>query len=187
MHSTKLPPMNVNIYDPQKCSCIEYGFTNSPFGRCLMAFTSQGLCALEFVDDSEEEAVIEKMRRKWNDLWVYRSNMVDARFNFTRYLPDDDRSGVDLCLRGTPFQICVWRKLLEIPTGSTVSYSELAASIGRPDAVRAVSAAVAANHIGFVVPCHRVIRNDGSAGKFRWGTLCKKAMIEWERNLLLGQ
>lgn len=175
--------MNVNIYDPQKCSCIEYGFADSPFGRCLMAFTPQGLCALEFVDN-DEETVIERMRDKWNELWVGGSKMTDARFDLTRYMPGHDDTGIEICLRGTPFQICVWRKLLEIPAGTTVSYSELAASIGKPAAVRAVASAVAANHIGLIVPCHRVIRSDGSTGEFRWGSQRKRAMIEWERTHL---
>jgi O-6-methylguanine DNA methyltransferase len=81
---------------------------------------------------------------------------------------------------GTPFQREVWDALLQIPAGETVTYSELARRMGRPDAVRAVASAVARNEIAIAIPCHRVIGNDGSLRGFRWGLDWKRALLEIE-------
>ncbi len=83
-------------------------------------------------------------------------------------------------LAGTPFQIAVWRALLEIPAGATTSYGKLAAKLGRPGASRAVGGAAGANRIAWLIPCHRVLCADGTTGGYRWGTGRKRAMLEWE-------
>ena len=82
---------------------------------------------------------------------------------------------------GTPFQREVWRALRAIPAGSTASYKELAARVGRPQSVRAVGQAVAANPIAVIIPCHRAIRSDGSLSGYRWGVERKRALLERER------
>ena len=84
-------------------------------------------------------------------------------------------------MSGTPFQLVVWRALCSLPLGATTSYSELARSIGYPTATRAVANACAANRLAFVVPCHRVVRSDGTLGGYRWGIEWKAALIEAER------
>lgn len=84
-------------------------------------------------------------------------------------------------LKGTAFQQAVWTALLTVPRGDTISYARLAAMAGHPQAARAVGSAVAANPIAVVVPCHRVVRGDGSAGGYRWGTARKQALIAWEQ------
>ena len=81
---------------------------------------------------------------------------------------------------GTNFQINVWRALLKIPRGTIVSYTDIAGMIGKPEAVRAVSSAVARNPIAYLIPCHRVIRKYGALGGYRWGIARKKAMIARE-------
>lgn len=88
-----------------------------------------------------------------------------------------------LILEGTPFQTTVWQALLTIPAGTTISYQELAKMIGKPKAHRAVARAVATNTIAYFIPCHRVIRADGSLGGFRWGVERKKALLEYEKGL----
>jgi AraC family transcriptional regulator of adaptative response/methylated-DNA-[protein]-cysteine methyltransferase len=90
--------------------------------------------------------------------------------------------GLDLPLdvRGTAFQQRVWQTLRDIPTGQTVSYSEIARKIGTPKAVRAVAGACAANNIALAIPCHRVVRNDGSISGYAWGIERKRALIERE-------
>ncbi len=85
-----------------------------------------------------------------------------------------------LVLCGTEFQCAVWRLLLQIGLGQTVSYGELAQRLGKPSASRAVGSAVGANRLGFVVPCHRVVRQDGMIGQFRWGSELKRRLLEWE-------
>ena len=86
----------------------------------------------------------------------------------------------DLDMRGTAFQVAVWRKLLEIPRGETRTYTQLAAAIGRPRSVRAVAHACASNRLGVLVPCHRVVRTDGSLAGYRWGLERKRALLAAE-------
>lgn len=89
---------------------------------------------------------------------------------------------IPVSMSGTPFQLEVWEALLGVPAGGLVTYSDLAAAMGRPRAVRAVAAACAANRIGLIVPCHRVVRSDGSLGGYRWGVELKRQIIEAERS-----
>ncbi|MGS0646735.1 methylated-DNA--[protein]-cysteine S-methyltransferase [Komagataeibacter melomenusus] len=92
-----------------------------------------------------------------------------------------------LAVQGTPFQLQVWQALRAIPCGQTVTYGELAARIGRPGAVRAVAGACAANRLAVVVPCHRVIRTDGSLSGYRWGVARKQALLARERAWRAGK
>ena len=91
-----------------------------------------------------------------------------------------------LVLRGTDFQRQVWRALLQVPIGETISYAQLASRVGKPGAARAVGSAVGANRIGFFVPCHRVVRQDGVIGQFRWGSDVKQRLLQWESRLTHG-
>jgi len=84
-------------------------------------------------------------------------------------------------IEGTPFQAAVWEALREVPPGTVTTYSDLAAGIGRPTATRAVASACAANRLGLIVPCHRVVRSDGSLGGYRWGEQLKRDILEAER------
>ena len=95
-----------------------------------------------------------------------------------------DSPPVELDMRGTEFQLEVWRKLLEIPRGETRTYTELAAELGRPRSVRAVARACATNRIGVLVPCHRVIGADGSLTGYRWGVERKRALLQAEAGAL---
>jgi AraC family transcriptional regulator of adaptative response/methylated-DNA-[protein]-cysteine methyltransferase len=83
-------------------------------------------------------------------------------------------------VRGTSFQLRVWRALLRVPPGTFVSYGQLANAAGNPRAARATGAAVACNPVAFLIPCHRVIRADGTLGGYRWGVARKRAILAWE-------
>jgi AraC family transcriptional regulator of adaptative response/methylated-DNA-[protein]-cysteine methyltransferase len=83
-------------------------------------------------------------------------------------------------LKGTPFQLKVWEALQSVPAGTVMTYGALAEKLGHPGAARAVGTAIAANNIGFLIPCHRVVRADGATGQFRWGPARKAEMLEWE-------
>jgi AraC family transcriptional regulator of adaptative response/methylated-DNA-[protein]-cysteine methyltransferase len=85
-----------------------------------------------------------------------------------------------LLVRGTNFQVKVWRALLQIPVGSVASYEDIATAIGAPAAVRAVGTAIGRNPVAFLIPCHRVIRTTGALGGYRWGLPRKRAMLAWE-------
>jgi O-6-methylguanine DNA methyltransferase len=83
-------------------------------------------------------------------------------------------------VKGTNFQIQVWRALISIPPGCAVSYTDVAKRVGRRDAVRAVAGAIAANSIGYLIPCHRVLRSTGALSGYRWGSERKLALLAWE-------
>jgi AraC family transcriptional regulator of adaptative response/methylated-DNA-[protein]-cysteine methyltransferase len=89
-------------------------------------------------------------------------------------------------VQGTNHQVRVWEALLRVPAGALVSYEQLAAAAGKPEAVRAVAGAVARNQVAFVIPCHRVIRKLGAFGGYRWGSERKRAMLGWEAARVFG-
>jgi AraC family transcriptional regulator of adaptative response/methylated-DNA-[protein]-cysteine methyltransferase len=106
--------------------------------------------------------------------------------SLSKYLEGAKSLGtLPIALHGTAFQLKVWTYLQTIPSGSVKSYSEVAAALGQPKAARAVASACAANRLALVIPCHRVIRGDGTMGGYRWGLERKRALLETERNALV--
>jgi AraC family transcriptional regulator of adaptative response/methylated-DNA-[protein]-cysteine methyltransferase len=161
---------------------IHYGFHPAMFGTALVMATDRGLCGLAFADPGEEKAAIADMRRRWP-----RANYVEdsartaplcARI-FDRKLWREDRP-LRVVLIGTDFEVRVWETLLRIPMGRATTYSDIANTIGKPKAPRAVGAAVGKNPISFVVPCHRVIGKSGELTGYHWGITRKRAMLGWE-------
>jgi AraC family transcriptional regulator of adaptative response/methylated-DNA-[protein]-cysteine methyltransferase len=158
---------------------IAYGIHPSPFGECLLAVTGRGICSLMFVQDSDREATLAAFRHDWRAAILYEDP------DRTRLLLEQifsDPSGVSLPLHllGTNFQIKVWEALMRIPPGALTTYTAVAQSIDRPTAARAVSNAVAHNPIAYIIPCHRVIRESGEMGGYRYGIPRKRAMLAWE-------
>lgn len=159
---------------------IRWGKHASPFGPCIIATTTRGVCALAFADN--EEAVtfsLEELRSRWPLAKIAESQRDTANaareiFGGTRRQP------LPVLLRGTPFQLKVWEAMLRIPEGRVSSYSVLAEAIGQPRAARAVGSAVARNPIAYLIPCHRVIRSIGELGDYHWGPLRKRAILGWE-------
>ena len=178
---------------------IGHGLAVTPFGVARLAWTGRGLCHLAF-RCTDEAALLAELRQLWPTAALGRDDAHArslAQRIFTAHSPstsaaaaaeptstidatDPDRGGVHLLLRGTPFQIRVWSALMRIPRGRLLSYRQLAALLGMPAAPRSVGSAIAANTLGYLVPCHRLIRADGDAGEFRWGSERKLAMLAWE-------
>jgi AraC family transcriptional regulator of adaptative response/methylated-DNA-[protein]-cysteine methyltransferase len=159
---------------------LNYGFAESPLGKILLASTRKGVCRLVF---GEDEAKALKELRKCFPCAVFRRTTDTFQQKALRVF-DRDSSNLQriiLHLKGTDFQLKVWEALLKIPRGQLSTYGEIARRIGRPKAVRAVGTAVGKNPVAFLIPCHRVIRATGALGRYRWGNVRKKAMIEWER------
>lgn len=171
--------MEINVYAPKTGVVVEYGRIDSPFGKCLLAFNNQGLCALEFIDDNEKE-LIGNLRTRWDNEWVIHNSTLDA-IEFDAIISAREESPLRICLKGTPFQVKTWKVLLEIPRGQTATYTDIATKMGMPKAARAVASAIAANHIGLLIPCHRVVRHNGDPGEFRWGKERKKNLLKWEK------
>ena len=182
--SARPKPENVTTYETREaaerdgyCACkrcrpdlgerLRYGVARSPLGRTVVVAGEGGVRSAYFGDDEPGSLFP-------GDLLV-RDRSLDP---VARGIADDPE--VELDLRGTPFQLEVWRKLLEIPRGETRTYSQLAAELGRPRAVRAVGRACGLNRIGVLVPCHRVVGADGNLTGYRWGIERKRALLTAE-------
>ena len=160
---------------------IQYGFHSSPFGECLIAITARGVCHLGFTPPADPRAALAELTAEWPRARFEQAPRMTApiaRRLFTRV--NGDSPGIDLHVRGTNFQIKIWEALLRIPSGSVVSYEDIARRIRAPRAVRAVANAVAHNPVAWLIPCHRVIRKSGALGGYRWGETRKKALLVWE-------
>jgi AraC family transcriptional regulator of adaptative response/methylated-DNA-[protein]-cysteine methyltransferase len=161
---------------------IQYGFHDSPFGECLIALTERGICGLQFVADDDREAALAELKASWPQANFVADDeatrpYVDPIFNLSEV---EERPSLPLYLKGTNFQVQVWQALLKIPAGTAVSYGTVAQMIGNPKASRAVGSAVSHNPVGYLIPCHRVIRQAGNLGDYRWGSSRKKAILGWE-------
>jgi AraC family transcriptional regulator of adaptative response/methylated-DNA-[protein]-cysteine methyltransferase len=162
---------------------IRYTLLASPLGRLLLAATPRGICAVYLGDaDAGLEA---RLRREYPEAEVRRD---DAGFNpwsdeLLRHI-DGRQPHLDLPLdvRATAFQWRVWQALRAIPYGSTRSYAEIARAIGQPAAARAVARACATNPVAVLIPCHRVVREDGGLGGYFWGVERKQALLDREKN-----
>ncbi|WP_210009996.1 methylated-DNA--[protein]-cysteine S-methyltransferase [Neorhizobium galegae] len=161
---------------------IRYGFHPSPFGEALVMATDRGLSGLAFADLGQEQAALDDMMRRWpNAEYVADQEMTASYVGrvFDRANWSCDRP-LKVVLIGTDFQVRVWQSLLKIPFGKAVTYSDVANDIGQPTASRAVGAAVGANPISFVVPCHRALGKSGALTGYHWGLTRKRAILGWE-------
>ena len=164
-------------------AAIRYTFADSPLGRMLIAATDRGVCSIQFARSDGE--LIEGLKREFPfavrkpddgglKAWVAAllSKMTGRELN----------AALPLDIRATAFQRRVWTYLQSIPFGATRSYSEVAKAIGQPSASRAVARACATNPVAVAIPCHRVVRGDGSTSGYRWGVERKEALLEMERS-----
>lgn len=161
---------------------IRYGFHLSPFGRALVMVTDRGLCGLAFADPGSDAETFADMARRWPN-----ARFVDdlaATAPYAARIFDPARWRADQPLRvvmiGTDFQVRVWEALMRIPMKRAVTYSDIASAIGKPKASRAVGAAVGANPVSFVIPCHRALGKSGALTGYHWGLTRKRAMLGWE-------
>ena len=171
---------------------MAYGFHASPFGEALLIATERGIAGLAFVDEDKgqtrQDALADMMQR-WPKAALRRGAGEDGAARQGRFsMPTkwSRSSPVRLVMIGTDFDVRVWETLLKIPMGRAVSYTDIARHIGAPSASRAVGSAVGRNPISFVVPCHRVLRGDGSLGGYHWGLTRKRALIGWETGRVAG-
>jgi AraC family transcriptional regulator of adaptative response/methylated-DNA-[protein]-cysteine methyltransferase len=162
---------------------IEYGFADTPFGEALIAETKRGICHFSFVDVGGRDRVRNLLTSDWPNAKLNRNDSriadVSAKIFASTVSSTPDRP-LRAFVRGTPFQIRVWRALLRIPVGGLTTYGRLAEAIGQSKAARAVGSAVGANPISFIIPCHRVIRETGALGNYGGGRIRKQVMVGWE-------
>ncbi len=164
---------------------VTYGFKDTPFGQCLLAITGRGICHLGFLEGDRRATALDPLFKKLPNAAFTENSHRISPIVAEIFSPDRSRktSPFNLHLRGTNFQINVWKALLRIPEGWVVSYRDIAAYIGQPKAFRAVANAVALNPVGYLIPCHRVIAKSGKIHQYHWGSARKKALIGWEAAL----
>ena len=164
---------------------IRYGIHPTPFGPALLAATERGICNLSFLspEDPGRSVALEELEEQWPGavlLEAPKDTRLLAEHAFPPTTDPPPLQPLALFLKGTNFQIQVWQALLAVSPGSLTTYGRLARSLGRPGAARAVGTAVASNPVAFLIPCHRVIRESGHFGEYRWGSARKKAILGWE-------
>ena len=161
---------------------IRYGYHISPFGLALVMVTDRGLCGLTFCDPDEERAAFQDMAGRWPNA-AYAEDLSATQpyaariFDPARWRPEEP---LRVVLIGSDFQVRVWEALLKIPMRKARTYSSIATEIGNPAASRAVGAAVGANPVSFVVPCHRALGKSGALTGYHWGLTRKRAILGWE-------
>ncbi len=158
---------------------INYSFSESLFGRILVASTHKGICYMGF-SDNKQIAFSELTKRFPKASFIQQTDEIQQNA-LQIYTQDWSKiNKIKLHLKGTDFQLKVWEALLKIPMGNLATYGNIAKVIQKPKASRAVGTAIGNNPIAFLIPCHRVIQSTGIFGGYMWGTTRKTAIIGWE-------
>ena len=162
---------------------ISYTIVDSYLGRMLVAATGRGLCAVSFGE--RDDVLADSLKNEYPAAVIHHdeSGLGEWVSELLHYLDGSQpHLGLPLDLQATAFQLRVWEALRRIPYGATRSYKEVAEAIGQPTATRAVASACARNPVALVTPCHRVIRENGEPGGYRWGLERKRRLLKQEGN-----
>ena len=160
---------------------IYFGTYLSPFGNCLIADGPKGVCHISFFD-TDHNIAVHSIRDSWPLATLIKDPAHIARIGDQIFQGYRDHN-LRMMVRGTHFQIRVWQALLALPAGHFASYGDIADYIGNKNASRAVGSAIGKNQLAYLIPCHRVIRETGVVGNYRWGNIRKKAILVKESNL----
>ncbi|MCR3907445.1 methylated-DNA--[protein]-cysteine S-methyltransferase [Aeromonas hydrophila] len=160
---------------------IDHGVHDTPFGQAFVALTPRGVCNFSFLDDQARQTPLSALAQSWPEAELREApsrtqGVIHTMFDSSK-APDRP---ISLHVSGTNFQISVWRALLQIPPAKVVSYAQVASAVGNPKAARAVGLAVGANPVALMIPCHRVIQQNGKLGGYHWGETRKQAIHAWE-------
>ena len=167
---------------------IRFGFANTPFGEWLTAESPRGICHVSFVENRVSATAEKVLHNDWPRAHLIPDDSVAERLAsvvFNRSVDHSPRPVLRAFVRGSAFQVRVWRALLQFPQGTLVSYGRLAGSVGNSASARAVGTAVGMNPLAYLIPCHRVIRKTGLIGDYRWGSIRKRAILAREQNHLI--
>lgn len=163
---------------------IDYGVHPGLFGDLLLACTPRGICKAVFVDIAGLDDELTALQQEWPLATLHHNpqRTLEYAAQVSALLHSGtSNTRLPLTVRGTNFQVAVWRALLQTASGDSLSYSELARRLGRPQSVRAVANAVAANPVALLIPCHRVIRDSGALSGYRWGIERKRLLRFYEK------
>lgn len=161
----------------KKTMKVVYGFCQSPYGKVLIGVAEDKICHLSFVKSELQN--VNELKREWPGAIFERkdeevSPIAEKAFS-------EERESLEILCKGTEFQQLVWRELLKVPEGETWSYEQLAKNLGKPTATRACANAVAKNNVGYLIPCHRIVRKSGDIGKYGGGSKIKEKILEAEK------
>ncbi len=163
---------------------LTYGIFDSPFGPYVLGAINKKIALLHFLNEGDQPETL--LTNAWPEATlspdpVSLQPLVDQIFPILGVTSDRlTAPQLPILLRGSAFQLKVWEALLKIPEGQLTSYDQIAEAIGQPTASRAVGTAIGANPVGYLIPCHRVIKKTGLFGGYRWGAERKQAMLGWE-------
>lgn len=159
---------------------IEWGVHATPFGEVFLALTPRGICGLSFLENENSKKSFLQFQKQWPQAELVKNAGSTLKVIRRIFGAGAQQKDIKILLRGTEFQLKVWKALLKIPAGFVQSYQDIAKEIKKTGASRAVGTAVGQNAIAYLIPCHRVIRETGVLGDYRWGSTRKKAMLGWE-------
>ena len=160
---------------------ISWGWFDSPFGPALVMGTDKGICGLGFAAETGAEWTMQDLTARWPDAdFVQNPQFLQPWVDTAFRAQTAETDKAPLYMIGAPFQIKVWEALLRVPSGHVTTYSEIAASIGHPKAVRAVGTAVGRNPVSWLIPCHRALRKSGALGGYHFGLPVKRALLAYE-------
>jgi AraC family transcriptional regulator of adaptative response/methylated-DNA-[protein]-cysteine methyltransferase len=162
---------------------LSYGVFDSPFGNYVLGTINGKIALLHFLNEGDQPEAI--LTAAWPDVALRYNqenvqHLADQIFPVIGQIGSDSENPLPILVRGSAFQLKVWEALLKIPEGRLASYDQIAEAIGQPTASRAVGTAIGSNPVGYLIPCHRVIKKTGLFGGYRWGTDRKQAMLGWE-------
>jgi AraC family transcriptional regulator of adaptative response/methylated-DNA-[protein]-cysteine methyltransferase len=159
---------------------IEYALISTPFGGAIIAWTTRGICYLQFID-LQLETIKDDLFAQWPNAKFSENQQHGNRLSNQIFSPSAQQSKLHLLVKGTNFQVKVWEAMLTSANGQQLSYAQLSNAIGKPKASRAVGTALGSNRIAYLIPCHRVIKSTGTLSHYRWGINRKAAMQGWEK------
>ena len=162
---------------------------NSPIGKCFIAWTISDnsnvlICFLAFTENPNNLITSQSDLKKLLPDACFKEDHKEAVKLISKIFAKEDKTQIQLLIKGTEFQEKIWHALTEIGFGKVICYEELAERIGNKNSTRAVASAVARNNISYLIPCHRVIRKSGEINKYRWGLETKKKLLDWETKAL---
>lgn len=160
---------------------IDYDVQMTPYGWCFAAITERGICRIEFMDNESDSGPLANLQILWPEALITRNEpRLTIVFDVLHQPGAKPNKPLSLWVKGTNFQLNVWRALLTLQSGAVSSYQTIGQAIGKPSASRAIGSAVGANPVALFIPCHRVLRGDGELGGYRWGTVRKQAILARE-------
>ena len=172
-------PMEAALHaNAGKALQIFYTYTNTTFGKVIVAATTVGICYIAFYADKKDALRLLQLQYK---LATYTEGInISIQLVINYFANNSTSTLIPLHIKGSPFQLKIWQHLLSLPMGKLTTYAAISKSVANPKAARAVGTAIGSNKVAYLIPCHRVVLSTGSIGGYRWGKYKKMAIIGWE-------